>query len=73
MGKFTYFSFTSEKKAALITSLRKETECDLVGAWTVEIGDLDQSLHLWRFKGGYYGVDKARKFLDENSVRNYLS
>ncbi|XP_065207918.1 protein NipSnap [Planococcus citri] len=56
-----------EKKAALLASLQKQTECDLVGAWTVEIGDLDQALHLWRFKGGYYGVDKARKFLDENS------
>lgn len=53
----------------LIRSLQKQIEIDQVGSWTVEVGDLDQALHLWSFKGGYNGVDKARKFLDENKVK----
>lgn len=59
----------SEKLVSLSHSLQKHTECELVGSWTVEIGDIDQALNLWSFKGGYAGVDKARKFLDENEVR----
>ncbi|XKL64489.1 hypothetical protein PGB90_004575 [Kerria lacca] len=55
-----------EKLVSLSHSLQKHTECELVGSWTVEIGDIDQALNLWSFKGGYAGVDKARKFLDEN-------
>lgn len=55
-----------EKKVAHVISHQKQVELDLVGSWTVDVGDLDQALHLWRFKGGYAGVDKALKFLDEN-------
>lgn len=58
----------SEKKVAHVISHQKQVELDLVGSWTVDVGDLDQALHLWRFKGGYAGVDKALKFLDENEV-----
>lgn len=56
----------------LSSSLQSKTECELAGSWTVEIGDIDQALHLWRFKGGYAGVDKARKFLDEHDVSSKL-
>lgn len=58
----------SEKIVGLLSSLRNEIDCELAGSWTVEVGDIDQALLLYRFKGGYAGVDRARKFLDENSV-----
>ncbi|XP_056640024.1 protein NipSnap [Diorhabda sublineata] len=36
-------------------SLSKEVE--LVGSWTVNVGDQDQALHLWKFTGGYQMID----------------
>lgn len=58
----------SEKKVAHVTSIQKQIDMENVGSWTVDVGDLDQVLHLWSFKGGYAGVDKALKFLDEDEV-----
>jgi len=44
---------------------------ELVGSWTVGIGDQDQVLHLWKYTGGYGGVDAARSALETNSVRYF--
>ncbi|KAG5900072.1 hypothetical protein JTB14_016045 [Gonioctena quinquepunctata] len=30
----------------------------LVGSWTVNVGDQDQALHLWKFTGGYETIDQ---------------
>ncbi|KAJ3618974.1 hypothetical protein MTP99_005768 [Tenebrio molitor] len=30
---------------------------ELVGSWTVNVGDQDQALHLWKFTGGYEKID----------------
>jgi len=32
---------------------------ELVASWTVSIGDQDQALHMWKYTGGYGGVDNA--------------
>jgi hypothetical protein len=40
---------------------------ELVASWTVGIGDQDQVLHLWKYTGGYGGVDAARSALESNS------
>nr|XP_023017766.1 protein NipSnap [Leptinotarsa decemlineata] len=37
-------------------SLKKDVE--LVGSWTVNVGDQDQALHLWKFTGGYETIDQ---------------
>jgi len=39
---------------------------DLVASWHVGIGDQDQVVHLWKYQGGYAGVDQGLKTLKEN-------
>lgn len=41
---------------------------ELVASWTVELGDLDQALHLWRYTGGFATIDNAKKTLAQNKV-----
>ena len=41
---------------------------ELVASWTVELGDLDQALHLWRYTGGFSVIDSARKKLAQDKV-----
>ncbi|PSN30013.1 Protein NipSnap, partial [Blattella germanica] len=36
---------------------------ELVASWTVELGDLDQALHLWRYTGGFAAIDNCKKQL----------
>lgn len=40
---------------------------DLVGSWTVNVGDQDQALHLWQFRGGFQTIDETTQILAENS------
>ncbi|XP_046387071.1 protein NipSnap [Ischnura elegans] len=42
---------------------RPELHCELVASWTVHVGDQDQTLHLWKYTGGFAAVDSARKQL----------
>ncbi|XP_022902706.1 protein NipSnap [Onthophagus taurus] len=39
---------------------------ELVGSWTVNVGDQDQALHLWSFKGGFEKIDSANTILSSN-------
>lgn len=43
--------------------------CDLIGSWTVSVGDMDQALHLWKYSGGFEKIDHAKKIFTENPVR----
>lgn len=49
-----------EKKANL--------NCNLVASWTVEVGDLDQCLHLWKYTGGFEKIDQAKADLWHDPV-----
>lgn len=62
----------SEENVNLIHSKKSELNCELVGSWTVEVGDLDQALHLWQYTGGYERVDHAQAVLSKDEVRNVL-
>jgi hypothetical protein len=42
---------------------------ELVGSWTVDVGDLDQALHLWRYTGGFSAIDSAKQKLAQDKVR----
>jgi hypothetical protein len=42
---------------------------ELVASWTVELGDLDQALHLWRYTGGFSAIDSAKNKLAQDKVR----
>jgi len=59
----------SEENVNLIHSKKSELNCELVGSWTVEVGDLDQALHLWQYIGGYERVDHAQTVLSKDEVR----
>lgn len=41
---------------------------ELVGSWSVIVGDQDQAFHVWRYIGGYAEIDKARLTLAKNNV-----
>lgn len=47
-------------------SLQKEVE--LVGSWTVNVGDQDQALHLWKFTGGYEKIDHFNELIGNDPV-----
>jgi len=57
----------------------KKTGAKLKGSFTVEIGEQDQAIHIWEYKGGYsvlndatqiYRTDKA--FIDYRKARNKM-
>ncbi|XP_008560243.1 protein NipSnap [Microplitis demolitor] len=50
----------------LIHSKKSELHCELVGSWTVEVGDLDQALHLWQYTGGFERIDRAQIALSKD-------
>ncbi|KAJ8913744.1 hypothetical protein NQ315_007461 [Exocentrus adspersus] len=41
-------------------------DVELVGSWTVNVGDQDQALHLWRFTGGFEKIDVYNKVLGKS-------
>lgn len=47
---------------------KKDLGCDLVGSWSVQVGDLDQMLHLWRYTGGFEKIDMAEKEMQRDQV-----
>lgn len=64
-----HFALYSKKTVQLIES-KKDLGCDLVASWTVQVGDLDQCVHLWRYTGGFDKIDLAEKDLKLDPVRN---
>lgn len=46
--------------------------CELVASWTVQVGDLDQCVHLWRYTGGFAKVDLAERELKKDPVCVFL-
>ncbi|XP_014665825.1 PREDICTED: protein NipSnap-like [Priapulus caudatus] len=38
---------------------RGDLSCELIGSWTVSVGDEDEIIHLWRYKNGYRDVSRA--------------
>lgn len=56
---------TYESQVKLVQA--QNLNCELVGSWTVQVGDMDQALHLWRYKGGFAGLDKTKHSLKQNS------
>lgn len=41
---------------------------ELIGSWSVRVGDLDQYIHLWKHQGGYAAIDKTNNVLLQNQV-----
>lgn len=49
-------------------SKQPELNCEHIGSWTVEVGEMDQALHLWQFNGSYAGIDYAQATLSQDEV-----
>lgn len=58
----------SKKTVQLIES-KKDLACELVASWSVQVGDLDQCIHVWRYTGGFEKVDLAEQELKKDPVR----
>jgi NIPSNAP len=58
----------SKKTVQLIES-KKDLSCELVASWSVQVGDLDQCIHVWRYTGGFEKVDLAERELKKDPVR----
>lgn len=58
----------SKKTAALIHSKKDEISSELIGSFTVHVGDMDQVLHLWRYTGGFEKIDTASRVLENDNV-----
>lgn len=58
----------SKKTVQLIESKKDSLACDLMASWTVQVGDMDQCLHLWRYTGGFEKIDKAHSELSQDQV-----
>ncbi|XP_065172929.1 protein NipSnap [Atheta coriaria] len=57
-----------KKHMQLFNSIKEINDgVDLVGSWTVNVGDQDQALHLWQFRGGFQTIDETTQILAENS------
>ncbi|XP_058058004.1 protein NipSnap [Anopheles bellator] len=48
------------KNTVQIVQSKENLSMELIGSWNVEVGDLDQCLHLWRYTGGFEMVDQAK-------------
>lgn len=62
----------SKTSVDFVTSRKAELGCELVGSWTVSVGDMDQALHLWRYVGGFEKIDKAKILFKENPVSYFI-
>jgi len=59
------------KKTVQLVESKKELACELIASWTVQVGDMDQCVHLWRYTGGFEKIDKAANelVLDKDYVQ----
>jgi len=53
---------------------KKNVPTDIVGSWTVMVGNQDQAIHIWRYKEGFAGADKTvQAFLNDQELRKARS
>ncbi|XP_067083970.1 protein NipSnap homolog 1 isoform X1 [Osmerus mordax] len=45
--------------------------CEVVGSWNTWYGDQDQTVHLWRYRGGYPALTECLNKLNNNKVTVY--
>jgi len=64
------FSVSSER---VVQSCQKipDLKYELIGSWSVHVGDLDQYVHLWKHRGGYAAIDKTNNILMHDKVSRH--
>jgi len=58
--------YTKEFQKFIEMISKWKTGAELSASWTVEVGDLDEAVHLWKFEDGYPGLDKHKSILRQN-------
>lgn len=66
--KFICNHVLCSKKTVQLIQSKKELASDLIASWTVQVGDQDQCLHLWRITGGFEKIDKTKRELALDQV-----
>lgn len=62
-----FFYYSSEQVVKLCQKI-PNLKYELIGSWSVRVGDLDQYVHLWKHQGGYAEIDKTNTILIQNQV-----
>lgn len=58
----------SKRTVQIIESKNDEISCDLTASWTVQVGDMDQVVHLWRYTGGFEAIDQAKVSVGDDPI-----
>jgi len=56
-----------------LATARNDLEAELIGSWVVDVGDLDQTLHLWRYINGYTSLNKANNIIKSDKEYSALT
>lgn len=64
------FVYSSERVVRLCQNT-PDLKYELIGSWSVHVGDLDQYVHLWKHRGGYAAIDKTNSVLQHNEVSRH--
>jgi len=51
----------------------KDLNVELAGSWTVAVGDQDQCVNLWKYKGGFRSIDTAKTVIDGDASLQALT
>lgn len=62
-----FFFYSSEQVVKLCQKI-PNLKYELIGSWSVRVGDLDQYVHLWKHQGGYAEIDKTNNILLQNQA-----
>ncbi|GAB6033730.1 hypothetical protein CHUAL_013842 [Chamberlinius hualienensis] len=54
-----------------LSNSRKDLEAELIASWTVDVGDQDQTVHLWRYMEGYGAVGRTNETI--KNTKDYSS
>lgn len=60
--------FFSKTTVDLVRDKKANLSQELVASWTVQVGDMDQCVHLWKYTGGFEKIDQAKEDLWHDPV-----
>lgn len=63
----------SKKVVEFIHSKKDILNCELIGSWTVNVGDMDQCVHLWKYTGGFEAIDHANSVVYSDEVMSHIN
>lgn len=67
------FFFNLSEQVVRLCQKIPNLKYELIGSWSVRVGDLDQYIHLWKHQGGYAAIDKTNNVLLQNQVSIYFN